>query len=124
MRYSSHPSTSPAASSVRRDRSSRRLIGVRSIAPIDRDDVRVERFEWCDDFARARNFALDQTTSTGAAWALTIDTDERLIVEGYESIDEFRCKLEADLAVLTWMALARDGSYGKERLVRLSGRSF
>jgi len=86
------------------------------------DKLRVERFEWCDDFASARNFALERATATRATWALTIDTDERLVVEGYKSIDEFRRVLEGDLSVLTWMVPARDGSYSKERLVRLPTR--
>jgi tetratricopeptide (TPR) repeat protein len=35
--------------------------------------ARVFHFEWCDDFAAARNFALDQTTGE---WVLHLDADE------------------------------------------------
>ena len=38
----------------------------------------VSRFEWCDDFSAARNFALDVAAGAGATWAVTLDTDERL----------------------------------------------
>lgn len=37
-------------------------------------------FEWCDDFAAARNFALDHVT---ASWALQLDADEELACPRY-----------------------------------------
>ncbi|MDX2098115.1 MAG: glycosyltransferase family 2 protein [Leptolyngbyaceae cyanobacterium bins.59] len=38
----------------------------------------VHCFEWCDDFAAARNFAIDQVSGD---WILTLDADEELVVE-------------------------------------------
>lgn len=83
------------------------------------DRLRAETYEWCNDFAHARNFAIERATAMGATWALTIDTDERLFVEEYKSKDELRNALRSDLAVLSWMVSARDGSYAKERFIRL-----
>lgn len=47
--------------------------------------ARVLRFEWCDDFAAARNFALDAATG---AWILYIDADERLAVPPGERLPD------------------------------------
>jgi hypothetical protein len=41
--------------------------------------ARVARFEWCDDFAAARNAALDLA---GADWHLVLDADEWLMAGG------------------------------------------
>ncbi len=40
--------------------------------------ARVNYFEWCDDFAAARNYAVSQASSD---WILAIDADEELVVE-------------------------------------------
>ena len=43
----------------------------------------VERvFPWINDFAAARNFALAAAAELGANWAITVDTDERIIPKG------------------------------------------
>jgi tetratricopeptide (TPR) repeat protein len=39
--------------------------------------ITLYRFEWCDDFSAARNFALEQARGE---WILSIDADERLVV--------------------------------------------
>jgi tetratricopeptide (TPR) repeat protein len=39
--------------------------------------IKLHTFQWCQDFAAARNYALDQTTGD---WILYIDADERLEV--------------------------------------------
>jgi len=41
--------------------------------------ARVERFDWCDDFAAARNAALD---AAAADWHVVLDADEWLIDGG------------------------------------------
>ena len=43
-------------------------------------------FEWCDDFAKARNFALDNCSGD---WVLSIDADEVLEEGGIEKIREY-----------------------------------
>lgn len=86
------------------------------------DKLLVRTFEWCNDFALARNFSLETAAAADATWALTIDTDERMIVSGYVDIETLRAALTSDPAVLAWMVPARDGSYDKERLIRVPTR--
>lgn len=45
--------------------------------------AKVSHFEWCDDFAAARNAALKQATGR---WVLQMDADEELAVEATRSI--------------------------------------
>jgi tetratricopeptide (TPR) repeat protein len=75
----------------------------------------VREFPWQNDFAAARNFALQAATEAGARWALTVDTDERLVFA--EGLD-FRRALDRTKARVLLIAQA-DGSYAKERIVRL-----
>lgn len=44
--------------------------------------LRVEKFDWCDDFAKARNYSLECSAKYGADWAVTLDTDERINLKG------------------------------------------
>jgi glycosyltransferase involved in cell wall biosynthesis len=71
-------------------------------------------FPWRDDFAAARNFALDAAHELGGDWAVTLDTDERIEPNGAN----LRSLLgEATEGVLMVMDAAR--SYAKERFFRL-----
>ena len=45
----------------------------------------VQYFEWCDDFAAARNYAISQASSD---WILVLDADEELIVTSENFIGE------------------------------------
>ena len=45
----------------------------RTVEIAERHGARVFHFEWCEDFAAARNFALDHTTGE---WVLHLDADE------------------------------------------------
>ncbi|MEX2173569.1 MAG: glycosyltransferase [Pirellulaceae bacterium] len=81
----------------------------------------VEPFAWRNDFAAARNFALGAAARHGARWALTLDTDERLEFSGIASREELRARLEADPRVRAWLVSVRDGSYSKERFIRVEG---
>jgi len=95
--------------------------GTRTIAErLAGDRLVVESFPWRQDFAAARNFALAAACQQGASWALTLDTDERLAFPGYSSRDELQTKLDSNSNILTWLVAARDGSYSKERFIRVS----
>jgi len=86
------------------------------------DKLLVRTFEWCNDFALARNFSLEAAADANATWTLTIDTDERMMVSGYDDIETLRAALSSDPAVLAWLVPACDGSYDKERLIRVPTR--
>ena len=79
----------------------------------------IEKFEWCTDFAKARNFALELAGSRGAGWALTIDTDERIELGTLDDREAIQSKLASDAVVLAWLVSAKDGSYSKERFIRV-----
>ena len=80
---------------------------------------RRSEFSWRNDFAAARNWALQEATRLGAGWALTLDTDERISVDGLRDIEEFRDRLRSEPQILTWSVTAAGGSYAKERIIRV-----
>ena len=82
----------------------------------------VEEFRWCDDFAKARNFALDAAARHGATWAMTLDTDERMEFPGYASREELLAALESDPKVRVWLVMEKGGRYAKERFVRVGSQ--
>ncbi len=87
------------------------LTVARSIA----GDKYVERkFAWIDDFAAARNFALDAARELGGDWALTLDTDERIELRG----DDVRGRLGA-AKERCFMVTHESGTYAKERFFAL-----
>lgn len=78
-----------------------------------RDNYRI--YKWCDDFGAARNAALDFARAVGADWAITVDTDERVITHGED--------VRAILASTTGAGLlstADDETYSKPRAIRLA----
>ncbi len=79
------------------------------------DKLLLREFPWRDDFAAARNFALEAASAAGAEWALTVDTDERLV---FDAGFDLRAALAASAARVLHVA-AEDGSYAKERILRL-----
>ncbi len=81
----------------------------------------VESLAWKNDFAAARNFAVEAAARRGAAWALTLDTDERLCFFGFKTSAELRLRLNHNPRIRAWLVLAQDGSYSKERFIRVSG---
>ncbi len=79
------------------------------------DKLQVREFPWRNDFAAARNFALEAAAEAGATWAVTVDTDERLLVDaGFD----LRAALGATRANVL-LVNDESGYYGKERIVRL-----
>ncbi len=59
--------------------------------------ARVFDFEWCDDFAAARNAALECATGD---WVLVLDADERLVAGSSEALRDFIDADDADGALL------------------------
>ncbi len=75
----------------------------------------LREFPWQNDFAAARNFALEAAAAAGAHWAVTLDTDERLL---FDAGFVLRDALEATCAKV--LLVAEDtGWYAKERIIRL-----
>jgi len=75
----------------------------------------VHRFPWVNDFAAARNFALQAAQGEGADWAWTLDSDERMLFRSEWSNHEL--ETNGDLWVL--FTYQMDQSYIKERIIRL-----
>jgi tetratricopeptide (TPR) repeat protein len=75
----------------------------------------VREFPWCNDFSAARNFALQAATEAGGRWAVTVDTDERLLFDPGVSLRDALSRTRAKVLLIGH----RDGSYAKERIIRL-----
>lgn len=78
------------------------------------DKLVVQNYAWTNDFSAARNFALDAAQQLGADWALTLDTDERIQLNG----EDLRATLQTTSAQV--LLMHDDGRlYSKERLFKL-----
>lgn len=74
---------------------------------------------WENDFAAARNTALDAAASLGAQWAVMVDTDERIIAgDAAATVRDTLRGSTSDLLLIDDIA----GHYGKERFFRLPRR--
>jgi tetratricopeptide (TPR) repeat protein len=82
------------------------------------DKLLVREFPWRNDFAAARNFALQAATEAGARWAVTVDTDERLAFEPGADLHRLLGRTRAKVLLVSHT----DGSYAKERIVRLPAK--
>ncbi|MEX2173731.1 MAG: glycosyltransferase [Pirellulaceae bacterium] len=91
----------------------------RIVEQVAGEKFRTVRYPWQNDFAAARNFALQAAAEAGATWALTLDTDERLSLPGYEGLQGLREKLNSHRCVVAWLVPYRKTGYAKERFVRL-----
>ena len=81
------------------------------------DKLTVRTLSWQEDFAAARNFALHAAAELGADWAVTLDTDERLVL-GETDVRTLLASTTADTLHVTQV----NGTYGKERFFRLPAR--
>jgi len=79
------------------------------------DKLLLREYSWKNDFAAARNFALQAAAEAGAGWAITLDTDERLLYDhGFDLRDALR-RSRADVLLVS----DDGGTYAKERILRL-----
>jgi glycosyltransferase involved in cell wall biosynthesis len=82
------------------------------------DKLRLREFPWKNDFAAARNFALDAAAEAGATWAVTLDTDERLLFDRDFDLARALARTQAQVC----MVADDRGGYAKERIVRLPAK--
>jgi len=88
--------------------------GLAAARQVAGDRLLVRKLEWPGDFADARNTALRYAAETGAAWAVTVDTDERLRLDGLD----LRAILAGTLSDVLAMPDG-DATYAKSRVFRL-----
>ena len=74
----------------------------------------VREFPWRNDFSAARNFSLAAAAETDAEWAVIVDTDERIVING---VDVLRYLAETTEPAL--LAPHSSGEYTKDRFFRL-----
>jgi tetratricopeptide (TPR) repeat protein len=79
------------------------------------DKFVLREFPWKNDFAAARNFALQAAAEIGGRWAVTVDTDERMQFDPGVTL---RAALAATGAAVL-LVYDEGGTYAKERIVRL-----
>jgi tetratricopeptide (TPR) repeat protein len=75
----------------------------------------LREFPWKNDFSAARNFALQAAAEAGAGWAVTLDTDERLLFDPGFDLRQALQRAQADVLLVS----DDGGTYAKERIVRL-----
>jgi tetratricopeptide (TPR) repeat protein len=85
--------------------------------PIAGDKRRIWLLNWRDDFSFMRNAALDTVERLGCQWAVWLDADERLVVPDPDLLrEELGAQPHTVSALRAWSV---DGSYAKERFIRL-----
>jgi len=81
------------------------------------DKLIVREFPWREDFAASRNFALQAAAELGADWAVTLDSDERIVL-GSSDARSLLTASDADALHVKHVG----GTYAKERFFRLPAR--
>ena len=82
------------------------------------DKLLVRQFAWINDFAAARNFALQAAVEAGADWAITVDTDERLLFDQGFVLRDALAATQGNVLLIA----DETHTYSKERIVRLPPR--
>jgi tetratricopeptide (TPR) repeat protein len=75
----------------------------------------LRELSWKNDFAAARNFALQAAHEAGGHWAVTVDTDERLLFDRGFDLRAALGRTRSNVLLVSDDA----GTYAKERIVRL-----
>jgi hypothetical protein len=92
-------------------------IPLQTVERVADDKAHIVHDRWQDNFALMRNRALDAAETTGANWAVWLDTDERLVVPDPELLrEELAAQPHTVSALRAWSI---DGSYAKERFLRV-----
>jgi tetratricopeptide (TPR) repeat protein len=91
------------------------IAAARAVCP---DKLVVDHWSWQNDFAAARNHALSCAQSLGFDWAITCDTDERIVLNG----EDVRGFLET--CTFDSVGMQHSGrTYNKTRAIRLPAKS-
>ncbi len=77
--------------------------------------AKVSYFEWCDDFAEARNYAISQASGD---WILMPDADEEIIVDSEDFLEQLTLQPDV-LAYSIALTEANDQSLTPAHLIRL-----
>src|SRR5919202_1924833 len=77
--------------------------------------AKVSYFEWCDDFAAARNYAISQASGD---WILMPDADEEIIVDSENFLEQLTLQPDV-LAYSIALTEANDQSLTPAYLIRL-----
>lgn len=84
----------------------------------------IYHFEWCDDFSKARNFALDKTNND---WVLILDADEVIKSFDIDSVNQFIARNESTIGRLKILNNYIDGDEKRcyvDRLSRLFNKKY
>ncbi len=94
------------------------------------DKLLLREFPWKNDFAAARNYALEAATEAGATWAVTLDTDERLLFDRDFDLARTLARTQAQVCMVlddsrqlfegTHRARAGESATGKARRMNAS----
>jgi tetratricopeptide (TPR) repeat protein len=88
--------------------------------PGGRPDFRYTVWPWRNDFAAARNAALNFAETFDAEWQIVVDSDERVLCPDPAAVRAFLADLPPEVCVV--VAFAADDTSGRERFFRLPAR--
>ncbi len=94
-----------------------------TIEVLERMGCKVYHFEWCDDYAKARNFAISKSTND---WILVLDADEIIVDFNKEAVDRLikTNKGEIYCAITAKSFLNHEGAFKLDDIPRLFNKKF